>query len=153
MRGLLIAALLPLASCEESAGPGPLALELQRAKWDAREPVAYSFQIRVSCFCGIPSMSTVTVQVLDGMVQSRTWTDTGDEVSEELASLYPSIDGVFDRLERVARGGPDRFEVAFHEDFGFPTQASADPNEGIADEEFSIWISDYQESLMSSARR
>lgn len=143
IRGLITAALLALGSCDSVTGP-EAELARQRRIWEQAEPVAYVFEMQRSCFCGAQSTRAVTVEVQDGHVFRRTFSDTGEEVGGGLAELFPAFSDVFDFLEELMRDRPHLLEIGYDGVRGFPTSIHSDGSERIADDELSISIRDFR---------
>lgn len=148
-RTALVAFAIALAAVGCDGGPTVPLLELarQQALWAQREPDAYAYEVRRSCFCPEEVTATVTVTVRDGTVESRVFTATGIPVEDVLAqwgadleSLFPDIDGMFAVLLETNQREPEVLEVRYHPTFGFPELISADISRRIADEEFTLQV-------------
>jgi hypothetical protein len=149
MRLILAVALLAVA-CDGSTPFGP---GIERQRWEAREPFAYRFNVRRSCFCGFDVMRYVTIEVVGGIVQRRYFADNGEDIPEALVDVYPSIDELFDELQEIADSRPHHLEITYDDEYGFPATVSVDRIENMADDEFSLEVTGFQERLMALAAR
>jgi hypothetical protein len=94
-------------------------------------------------------MRYVTIEVVGGIVQRRYFADTGDDVPESLVNAYPDIDALFDELQDIADRQPHRLDIAYDGDYRFPAAVFVDVVDRIADDEFSLEITDFQELFMA----
>lgn len=98
-------------------------LAAARSLWERRGPDDYSVTISRSCEC-LPGMAEPAVVVVrDGVVESRTYVRTGLPVPPEFAQGYPSVEGLFERIEEgLAAEGNGELSVDYHSAYGYPTR-------------------------------
>lgn len=140
LRLLLAAAMLAVACGENSA----FGLQVEHARWEDREPFAYQFNVRRSCFCDFDVLRRVTIEVAGGSVQRRYFADTGEDVPEHLVDAYPDIDAIFDELRRIADRQPHLLDIEYDAYYGFPATVFVDRVKRMADDEFQLEVTDFQ---------
>ena len=98
-------------------------LAAARSLWQRRGPDDYSITISRSCEC-LPGMAEPAVVVVrDGVVESRTYVRTGLPVPPEFGHGYPSVEGLFERIEEgLAAEGNGELSVDYHSAYGYPTR-------------------------------
>ncbi len=149
---LSLSLLVGLSACA-SDGLGPFELQSRRATWEAREPIGYEYDVAWSCFCLPEVTQTVTVVVMSGVVQRRFYTATGEDVDPQYASTFTTVEGLFDVLDEVARKDPDKLDIEFDADFGYPRRIVADIDTRMADDEFEIEITGFRVALTTATAR
>lgn len=149
VRRWLRRALVPVAStllmastftCSSATGPG-FSFEFAESRWDARGPHDYSFVFRQLCECAVTVPVLVTVRNGDA-VDVVALPGTTPPVGPLDPENFPTIDEMFDRLRAIAENNPDRFEVWFDDELGYPSHAIVDPSTQIADDEFEWEVSE-----------
>lgn len=142
---------LPLASCDDyvanpeycvvstTSVPTPKCaandLANARALWTSVRPAAYDITLQMSCFCIPDVRRPVIVSVSGSTVLSRVYADDRKPVPAEHASLFPSVDGLFDLLQAALNQTADRIEVTYDPTNGHPRTIGIDYRSGVADEE------------------
>jgi hypothetical protein len=122
LRALTAVAVLS-AGCGDAAGPtGPQsAFEAARARWEAADPAAYSFVAFRSCECLPDAVGPVRIVVSTGAIlEARRVSD--DALVD--ASLWFTIDGLFDLIASELERLPDRVEAEYDAARGFPTEVT-----------------------------
>ena len=90
-----------------------------RSQWNARALGDYSYDYLVTGYFIIWVNRPVHVVVRAGAVQSAAYVDTGTPIPDA-ARLFPTIEGLFDRVRGAAEAGLLR-SVRYDPLFGFPT--------------------------------
>jgi Family of unknown function (DUF6174) len=126
-----------LAACDPAApvpGDPPSDLAFARAKWSRQEPAAYSYSLRMVCFCPYDTIlvtadrDSVLAAVATGRL-ARSGADTLPNPQDY------SIDSLFAQLERMRKGHPRKLFYRFDPEYGFPDSVDYDGSAQIADEE------------------
>lgn len=126
--------LATLTACGGATGP-ERELTAARALWAQREPASYSISVARWCEC-LPEMSgPVVVTVRDGLVESRHYATTGAPVPPTYADLFPSVDGLFERIEAARHQPVARLDVRYDPAFGYPVRIAIDEDAVMADDE------------------
>jgi hypothetical protein len=133
----LTAALLGLSSCSDGTAPG-FALLHNRARWEAAGITTYTLVVTRSCFCDTGALGPVTIDVVNGAVMSRRYTQTGAAVPDEYDELFPIVPQLFELIESSIRLHPDRLDVTYHAVNGYPEHIFVDFSHNVADEEFGL---------------
>lgn len=119
-------------------------LEDARARWNAAGLADYDYTVRQLCFC-IHGGARVRVAVRDGEVVAGTLVDTGEAIElQDLPHVAPSVDDLFDRIDRIVAEGPHEFSATYHPQIGHPVFVSADPIENAVDEEWGVEVTDLE---------
>lgn len=143
VRGLAAAVgMLVIASCSSLVGPGE-ELVTARMKWSQHHQSSYSMTILRSCECTPQMTGPVRVIVENGQVVSRKYTHTGEAVPAAYASWFTNVEGLFDRIAEIHAEDPDQIDVSYDATLGYPTGISVDFNKRMADDEFSLSVTDF----------
>ncbi len=116
--------------------------ELERAedRWAAARPQAYRYAVRRLCFCGPDAIGPVRVSVVGSVATDRFYVGSGEPVPGDLASLFPSVDGLFDILRDAIGRDAHRIDVTYDPETGVPTDLRIDYRENVADEELGFTV-------------
>lgn len=126
---LALLALAGLAACSSATGVDERLqqqrLALARARWDAREPAAYRFEVRYDCECLPEQLEWRVVEVRDGVVASIRRLD-GTEFTRTWGA--PTVEDLFARIEDALASGARRLvvRVSYDSAFGFPRDLFVD---------------------------
>jgi hypothetical protein len=119
------------------AGSSDAVEDLQRARaaWEAAAIEDYDLTMRRLCFCWTPI--DVTVVVRGGERVSVLYESEGTlaPVPAEITEYYPTVDELFERIDRALREDADEVRVSYHPGFGYPVDLWIDQSRAIADEE------------------
>jgi hypothetical protein len=110
-------------------------LDRQRQLWSSHGIADYRYTLRWVLYAPPALTDPVVVEVRGGQVVSRTYEQSGLPTDPRDASMWPSVDGLFDLLEDAYARNPDRIEVRYDSQFGHPTRADIDYDAGLADDE------------------
>ncbi len=137
LRRCLLALLLGTVACSDQGPPPGLSdeIEVNRAVWRANRPASYRYSIHRQCFCGAEARGPVEVEVSGSTVVGRVYVDTGEAVPRDFASVFPSVDGLFDVLEDAVARRADEIQVVWDPTTGIPMDFFIDYSREIADEE------------------
>jgi len=136
-------ACLAVGGCgDDPLGPEEEALDSARARWEGTGFTSYTYKYRMSCFCHPQVLETALVSVSEDQVTGVYLVDSARPAAPETLGLYYTIEGLFDRLVAALEQEPAQFDVTYHEEAGYPTLATIDISEQIADEEYSFTASD-----------
>jgi len=136
---LLCAALGAAIACGDATGPSMVDLMMNRAKWDARGPDSYTFEYRRSfCECSPEMLQPVRITVAQGQVVAVVNVVTGDTVPPPAFRF--TIDGLFDDVAQTIAGKPYRMWVTYDLQLGYPTEAIADLDEQMVDDDWGFSV-------------
>ena len=110
-------------------------LQAARLKWERARPAAYTITVARWCECTQEMSGPVVVTVRDGAIESRTYVASAAAVGPTYADLFPSIDGLFERIDDAHRRRAASVDVTYDPGFGFPVTISIDYNRIMADDE------------------
>ncbi len=109
------------AACNSVTGPEH-ELVAARARWAQRGPTTYRMTVVRSCEC-LPKMSgPVVLTVTNGTVEQRVYERGGTPVPPSYAELFPSVDGLFARLEAMLHQAGTVVTVRYDPTLGYPTR-------------------------------
>jgi hypothetical protein len=100
------------------------------------------FTVHRACFCGAEGIGPVRVEVVDGIIQSRTYLD-GSPVPSNLEAVFPDVPGLFAMIVETMTRRPAHLSVDYDPQYGFPTKVIVDLSSSVADDEVT-----YTTSLM-----
>ena len=116
---LLWAALL--LACDGSTGlDDTMDLAVARARWEDHGSTSYTFTLYRTCECTSAMTGPVVVTVTNGLVDARHYVDGGVPVTSGLAPVFPTIEGLFERIEAGIRESANRVDVTYHRGLGYP---------------------------------
>lgn len=147
-------ALLPLTvlfvggtiGCSDPLGPDVGELERARARWEARAPVLYEYQLRRTCFCPRALVRPVRITVSDGDVVAAVDPGTNEPLDPP-PDGFPTIDDLFDEIRDAIDGEADSIEATYDGALGYPVQVFIDWIEDAIDDEMSFQVSEYVGAL------
>lgn len=139
MRAAVVFALVGVGGC----GDGPTALssstmEGARARWVASGIRDYRFEFRQQCECGPALADAAVVEVRGGAVTRVSYRDSGGEASSDARALFPTVDGLFDRIEDAIQRNAASLTVSYDGALGYPTLISIDYDLQVIDDEVAI---------------
>lgn len=102
-----------------------------RANWSAQNLRSYRFTVQKSCFCVDEYTRPVTITVRDGAAV---------DAPEHLRD-YSTVEKVLDLIETEHQRSPAELTAKFSVQ-GWPTQFVLDPNQKLADDEYSLSVTD-----------
>ncbi len=94
------------------------------------------------CFCG-GGTAPAEVVVRNGQRVSVTIVETGEPVPAQFASLYLTVDELFDFVEDAIDRKAHRIDVEYDPDLGVPIEISIDYEENVIDEEMAFRASSF----------
>jgi hypothetical protein len=128
-----------LASCGSTDPIGEI--EIAKKTWEAAGIKYYRADIERICFCPPPARYTMVVE--DGVITRIIDSETGEETEQR--NGYTTVDELFDWLLQVAPQNPEKLDLEFHPELGYPTLIDYNQSDMIADEELFIRITDLQQ--------
>lgn len=140
-RASFLLTLLAATASATCADLGPrddgLAREIagNRRLWESVRPAAYVYEVERQCFCIREAIGPVRVAVAGGQVRARTYSGDGSPVRDDLRSLFPAAEGLFDILEEAVAQGAHQVQVTWDPATGLPLDFWIDYNVNMADEE------------------
>jgi len=106
-------------------------LEEATKVWQQAKPSSYTVDVERICFC--PPPQNYTLVVANGNIEQVIDAETGDVIEEY--GGYTTIDELFEWLQEIASGNPQKLELEFHKELGYPTFIDYNQSDLIADEE------------------
>ena len=143
---LLIAASVALAGCNgesDDLPPGKLSMsnfKKNRSKWESLQVDDYQMHYRLACFCLDDATSQRLVKVTGNQLDSAVNADTNAALLGETYETL-TIDELFGRIA-LEESRADKLYVEYDATYGYPTKISVDGNEQMADDEYTITVSD-----------
>lgn len=108
-------------------------LDRRIAQWGSLAISNYDFEYRLVCFCSPTATQQVTIEVRNAEIV-RVLDTNGGEVAPESGVRWPTVDSLFVWARDLANNRTYTVELAFNEDFGFPSFLSADVARAVDDE-------------------
>ena len=135
---IVLAGLLGIAACRDALSPFE-----HQLRWNRLRPASYSFEYQQSCFC-IAGSVWWKLQVRDGSVVSFALVNPDDASRiagfEFTTASFPTIDGVFDRLQTLSDRRPAHMNVDYDRTWHFPATISVDESFNMADDELVLRV-------------
>ncbi|MGV3709412.1 MAG: DUF6174 domain-containing protein [Gemmatimonas sp.] len=131
-----------LAACGDDSNP-VIDIEGPRAKWTANRPPSYSYTLARGCFCPTELTTPVEIVVRNGAVESRTYQNSTTPVPAAYAGYFPTIDGLFAKLDSARLAKPFILNLSFDETYGYPTLINVDQSRNAVDEEYTYVASNF----------
>ena len=141
-RMFVLAALLLPAGCSSITG-AESDFERAHVRWSSRRPAAYDYTMRLSCFCGSEVTRPVVIVVRGNLVESRTYADNGAPVPAQYDIVFPTIDGLFDTIQKAFDQRAARVDVSYDPAMGYPVSIALDGATNVADDESSYTLSNF----------
>lgn len=114
---------------------------MQRIRFSEETGSSYSFLYLRSCECLEASAGPFRIVVSNGDVVSATNSE-GVAVPGEVLAELPTIEAIFDRIDEAYERPADSIEVEFDPAMGYPAEVNIDYSTAIADEEFTVFVSE-----------
>jgi hypothetical protein len=139
MRNIAVLTLLLAGTaCEAATAPGDIDnLSLARARWRQKGGESYSYVVNRSCFCVLGGR-TVTVTVLNGVVSSAEYVETGGPVESTFLTYVATVPDLFDLIQDALAKNPAYFAATYDPVYGYPTRIEIDPSANVADDEVAL---------------
>lgn len=115
-------------------------LLLAEKQWQSQEVTHYAFDYQKICFCF--STEKVTIVVNNNVVISATPENGVTQYSQ--LSAYPTIPQIFDQLKTILNEQPNSFVARYAPQTGIPEYISVDESSYVADDEFTLVISNFR---------
>lgn len=137
---LVIAILVPaLPGCDWGSGGGATTeTEEARRTWAAFQDGDYSFTVTRSCFC--VNAGTYWVQVVGGDISIVQRVQDHEYLPEDQFTDIPTIEDLFDLIDRALRESADEIRFAFDPEAGYPSSISIDWIEPAVDDEIGYTV-------------
>ena len=114
----------------------------RRSKWVSKNIRDYQYTFNWSCFCPPEHNKAVIISVRNGVLASIKYEDGSGAVDKTKYANYRTIDGLFEFLQDAINRKAYRITVSYDANLGYPTSASIDYDQRIADEEKSFKAAD-----------
>jgi Family of unknown function (DUF6174) len=137
LRGLGVAMVIFAgATCRDGLAPDDIhQLATARVRWASADIQSYHFEYNRVCFCLPEARGPAVVTVRNGVVTDVELVQTNSVTGEPILAAFPTIDDLFDLIQRAIEEGWDVLEVEYDEALGYPTSLTVDPSTTTADDE------------------
>lgn len=140
MRYLILIFLILVYSCKKEEITPSNDLQVNIKKWESLKINNYQFEYTHNCFCSEEYRGPFNIEVKNGEVYSVNGVLGNGNSMVQL----PTIDSLFQFVEKSQLGNYETLTVKYDPNYGFPTDFWIDPNKMIADEEFGFSLSNFQ---------
>ena len=123
-------------------------LNHNHSKWTSKNIKDYQYTFNWSCFCPPEHNKAVIISVRNGVLASIKYADGSGAVDKSKYPNYRTIEGLFEFVQDAINRKAYRVTVSYDANLGYPTSASIDYDQRIADEEKSFKA----EGLVADAR-
>jgi hypothetical protein len=135
------AVLLAFGACADESN-APAELGTKREQFSQSLNGSYRFTWRRSCECSQETTTPIRITVQQGNIISAINLETNQPVATETLQGLTTIEGVFDTIEDAYNENAAVISVTYDPTSSFPASVGIDYSLQIADEEFSLQISD-----------
>lgn len=133
--------LLPfLQACNSDSSDILDALNANRAKWENKQISDYQFESQLSCFCSQETSDPRLVLVENNEIISIANMTTKARLQLDEYDTQ-TISELFHRIA-IEESRAESLTVSYHPELGYPTFISVDGDKQIADDEYTITVSD-----------
>ena len=132
--GFLVISSAVISGCGDSSLAPRMDLARARGTWERANIDTYVYVVRRSCECLPAAIGPVEVEVVNGVVQSRTYAD-GTPVNAVHADGFPDVPGLFAMIGDALSQRPARVHIEYDGAYGFPKEVFIDFSAAVADEE------------------
>ena len=106
-----------------------------RQRWASAGIRDYEFEFRRGCFCPTEATEPVRITVRGGVVASVTRTRDGQPAASNVGP-WPTVDSLFDDVQRRIDQNAERLEVEYDATFGYPRSIVVDVMAMMVDDEY-----------------
>lgn len=133
--------LLTVGACADDT-KAPDELTTHRDQFSEAMHGSYRFTWRRSCECSQESTTPIRITVQQGSIISAVNLETNQPVSTDTLQTLKTIEGVFDTIEDAYNENAASIQVVYDPTTSYPTSIGIDYDHGIADDEFSLQITE-----------
>ena len=126
-------------------------LDKHRALWAASRAGDYSFVLAPICFCPQDLLDPVRIAVVNGVVASVTYVESGKTPEHDGFGRYVTIDDLFDTIQEAIDRKASQITVTYDPETGYPTDARLDYDARMTDEEYMFTVSGYSSGEHAAA--
>ena len=101
-------------------------LDKHRALWEANRAADYWFELEHMCFCPPGLLDPVRISVVNGVVVSVIYLESGKAPEHDGFGRYVTIDGLFDTIQEAIYEKAWQITIKYDPEIGYPTDASFD---------------------------
>jgi hypothetical protein len=120
-------------------------LERAQQRWADEGPASYTFVFGRSCFCGWETTRPARITVVNRVVVSRHYVDTGDPVPQQWERYYPAMEGVFQIVHDAINRDADEVNARYDSRLGYPIDVEIDYVHNAIDDELSLSVTEVRE--------
>jgi hypothetical protein len=125
--------LVLLAGCDLVTGGSELdRLRENRVRWESFQIADYDYQFQRSCYCG-GDLAPVRVEVRDAHIARVVNLRTGNDVTQDQGSRWPTVDSLFVWSERSIEHGYN-LDIVYDASHRFPARVDGDIPRTVDDE-------------------
>lgn len=118
-------------------------LDTARSNWLTNGASSYTYEVEQACFCTPDFVRPRHVTVVEGVVSEVLYLDTMTEDTDFAFSFFGPVDSFFDVIQDAFDGDAFSVNAMFDPNLGFPMEIYINYAEFIADEEYSVRLSNY----------
>jgi Family of unknown function (DUF6174) len=116
---------LSLGACRAVTPSPESALTSARNKWTSLAPASYTIIATQLCHCQAAASGPVIISVRNGVVESRTYIESGAVVPSAYASSFPTVEELFAMIDEAQRFSSSSLIVAQYDPaYGYPIRFS-----------------------------
>jgi len=118
-------------------------LDSQKLVWASQNLATYDFDYKRECRCLPEIQRPKFISVVDNAIASALYSDDQSEVSANMISGCPTIDGLFEIIQDAITDENDEIVVTYNTPFGYPETIYLNPDKDIDDDEITLKIDSF----------
>lgn len=112
-------------------------LDEKREAWDALNITDYSYDYHALCFCPYEYTAWKHIVVSNDVIVNVSYVETNLTIPASEYAAYPTVDGLFDMIEKALADKVDSIEVEYDQTHDYPVHIALDPIYNAIDDEIS----------------
>ncbi len=140
----LCAAFFSIVGCNssDSTDPRQSALDANQTKWANANVDSYSITVSRICFC--PVQEAIVKTVTNGTVTNAFYTPSGTVLDPAGYARSFTIEDYFGSIQTGIDEDYEVLDVEYDPTYGFPKKIVVDHGPEVVDEEYTLYIRDFQ---------
>ena len=108
-------------------------------KWGS-DHLNYQYDYRNICFCPPEITDHVSITVLNEVIDSAAFTNSGQTVDPSLYPNFRTVNQMFGLIQSAIDRGASSLSVTYHPTLGYPSLIDIDYDQKVADEELGVSV-------------
>ncbi|NRB39617.1 MAG: hypothetical protein HRU20_14295 [Pseudomonadales bacterium] len=114
-------------------------LDENKAKWIGHKRTNYEMLFLCDCDFKYSDISII-INVENSTVSDAFYRESGDAVPIDRIAELPTIEVLFEIIEKAISDKVEKFDVTYDDDYGYPDLIIIDPDKAVDDDEYAYWV-------------